>query len=94
MVLVLKLFECIARGRNSGKSKGEKKRSNFQKKKKIIDDYLLLAMVSNSNVLDDRDCDVDLDSDMLDCCCFSRYPHLVLMLATHDHVPNPVSIYY
>lgn len=54
----------------------------------------LLVMVWNSNERDGHGCDVDLDSGMLDCCCFSKYPHSVLTSAMHGHAPNRVSIYY
>lgn len=53
----------------------------------------LLVLVLNSNELDGRGCDVDSDLDMSGCCCFSKYPHSVLMSAMHGHAPNLVSIY-
>lgn len=54
----------------------------------------LLVLALNSNELDGRGCDVDLDLDMSGCCCFSKYPHSVLMSVMHGHAPNRVSIYY
>lgn len=56
--------------------------------------YYLVERALSSNAHDDHDCDADLDSDMLDCCCFSRYPHSVLTLVVHGHALNPMSIYY
>lgn len=60
----------------------------------IIEDVYLLAMVLNLSGPDGHGYDDDLDSDMLDCCYSSKYPHSVLTLAMHDHVPNRASIYY
>lgn len=54
----------------------------------------LVERALSSNAHDDHDCDADSDSDMLDCCCFSRYPHSVLTSVVHGHALNPMSIYY
>lgn len=57
------------------------------------EDYLRV-MALNLNEHDVHDYDVDLDSDMWDCCYFSEYPHLVLTSVMHGRAPNPMSIYY
>lgn len=61
--------------------------------KKICVKTYLVVLVLSLNANDGHDYDVDSGSDMLDCCCFSKYPRSVLTLAMHGHALNPVSIY-
>lgn len=54
-----------------------------------------MELESSSSVVgaDRHDCDVDLDSDMLDCYWTLKYRHSALKLVVHDRAPNRANIY-